>query len=602
MYPNYLLNCDLKTIFKTNTFKICRIEDSFTDKRYYYVVNLNEALYPTEIKDFFKISVNDLEGTVAKVGFNSVYKLNSKELIIFINTPPQLVREKVFNDKIIYPYTISFKIAKYHAYISIREKETDLTFDFGLAPAVYGSTFGASYIRNETLYDNKHFKKRKREGFGQEDLDEAFERGARDHVVDWASMSVEIDLINDQVMKIESFLHQANSKLYKNNYFLFGKNCVDFTNKIFAFIFGKGSFIEYCMDDSLELQDKGVLYAFISAYPEIAHKFIPQILNALINLSTGKNLLEFLNTTYLSLNNHSNKALLNIIDALSVTFYEKKGFEIINEIFFKDDECFNDNENTELHVAAYNEDIEFLNKLSLDYLLTNKNNVNCLGESSLHIAASKSYIFTKKLLEVKANPNFPNTKGLTPLHSAITSQMNGEKKYQIVEALLDAGANPNLLDITGFNNPLVEAVKNDDVELFKLILKSCYFRTNLREIPFSIQYGYNFGIKFTNPDGKNLARIAVDKGKEKMKKYFKINHYELFNQKANDGHTPREFEKKLRDWSNGELKYHFKTIKFPFEYYQKQNDSEKNIFEEQEYIVVNGTFHSYAIMYTSSTE
>ncbi|WP_039455304.1 ankyrin repeat domain-containing protein [Candidatus Jidaibacter acanthamoebae] len=594
MVLSELESCDLKKIFENDSFKMCRIKDAFTDKIYYYVVNLQQAPDTKNLEKIFEKFINTKE-PVAKVSCNSVLKLNSKELVIFIDVSPQSIREKVLNDKTDYPYTVSFKIAKYHAYISIKEKATGISVDFGLAPKVYGKMFGESYIRNETFYDKKHFKKRKTEGFGQEDLDEIFEREAREHISDWASMEIEIDVTAEQIKKVEIFLRKISKRFYNEEYILIGKNCVDFANKIFNILFGKGSFMEYCMDDSLELQDKGVLYAFLSAYPKTAPKFIPQILNALTTLKFEKNLLELLNDGHLSINTYSDRVLLNALDSMAEKFIGKKGFKLLNDAFFNHIKCFDDSVNTKLHVAAYNSNQELFDCFSATYLSTHKNSVNCLGESPLHIAAAKSYLFTEKLLKIGANPNLPNAKGLTPLHIAVASKLDKEEKYKIVEALLNAGANPNYLDVTGYVNVLVEAVKTDDVKLFQLVLNACYNRENLRDFIFSKEYGYNFGIDFTNPDGKNLARIAVDKNKTEMIRYFKINHYKLFGQKADDGHTPKEFEQKLEDWVGGELKYPFQIENFPFKSNQESDDMEKSSFEEQyaEIIMYFSFFNNY---------
>lgn len=66
--------------------------------------------------------------------------------------------------------------------------------------------------------------------------------------------------------------------------------------------------------------------------------------------------------------------------------------------------------------------------------------------------------------------------GITPITTA-TEIKNSKKSYQITKLLLDYGANPNGGGRLGFNNiitiyPIIEAIKNGNVETVKLLIES----------------------------------------------------------------------------------------------------------------------------------
>ncbi|WP_158499272.1 ankyrin repeat domain-containing protein [endosymbiont of Acanthamoeba sp. UWC8] len=225
--------------------------------------------------------------------------------------------------------------------------------------------------------------------------------------------------------------------------------------------------------------------------------------------------------------------------------------------------------NTRLHVAAYNNDLYYLKQLSAKerFII---DATNQFGDSPLHIAVKKSYEFAIKLLEKGANPNTFNKKGYTPLHYAISSNWNEEEKLNLVKILLEKDANPNSVDNTGDFNALVEAVKaNCSVGLFKLILSYCNKPVNI------IGGSSGIGINFTDTQGKNLARIAVEQSNEQIKSFLKENYYDLFRQKTVDGQTIEEYEAIMEKWKKGDLKYPYEQIEFLFKYNQKTYDVHK---------------------------
>jgi len=70
------------------------------------------------------------------------------------------------------------------------------------------------------------------------------------------------------------------------------------------------------------------------------------------------------------------------------------------------------------------------------------------GQAALHIAAStRSLKDVEELLEMGANVNTPDEKGLTTLHLAVRTWDGSEARYHCVEVLLKAGADINSIII-----------------------------------------------------------------------------------------------------------------------------------------------------------
>jgi len=104
-------------------------------------------------------------------------------------------------------------------------------------------------------------------------------------------------------------------------------------------------------------------------------------------------------------------------------------------------------------------------------ILENGYDVNKVGHkgSSLLIKSVYSYPIesTKLLLKHGANPNYANTSnGRTPL---IAASLGRGDRIPHVEALLEAGANPNLYDNSG-KGPLFISVMNNNTRMVQVLL------------------------------------------------------------------------------------------------------------------------------------
>ncbi|KIE06006.1 hypothetical protein NF27_CG01860 [Candidatus Jidaibacter acanthamoeba] len=585
-------------VLKNSNIRIYDIDDEITGTKNHYVIGLKDSpSLNIEEEQTLKLFLEGKTEPVVNDGYNSMIKLDSGELVIFRDTPSDIVR-KVLNDTTEYPYLMSFRIVKMHHYISIQEKETGVSYEFGVAPKTYNSIFSTPYIRNDTLYNLRHFKEKKYPKNISQEHGKIFETLYSKDILDSASISINFDLTAKQVQDFEIFLRGENSKLSKewyihfNFYFLFSNNCSDFASKIYKKLFGNGHFGEYITSENLDFNDKGVLYTFISSRPNKVFQFPSKIMDGLSDTAFDRSCSEILNEIVLSWRGSSLSQLLdNVSNAINKTFYIENISEFLSNTFLKFgsylgnrdvqyflytrvgkykyayDESFYGN--TKLHVAAYNNDLYYLEQLpEKEFFVIDV--VNQFGDSPLHIAVKKSYEFALKLLEKGANPNTLNNKGDTPLQYAISSNWDKEKKHNLVELLLEKDANPNLVDHTGDSNALVEAVKaNCSVELFKLILSYCNKPVNILEDISSI------GINFTDTQGKNLARIAVEKKNEQVKSFLKENYNYLFRQKTVDGQTVEEYEARMENWDRGELKYPYERIFFPFKYNQKTYDVHK---------------------------
>lgn len=120
-----------------------------------------------------------------------------------------------------------------------------------------------------------------------------------------------------------------------------------------------------------------------------------------------------------------------------------------------------------------------------------------INSGALSLAVSKGYVRTvKKLVAKGANINAEDYNGRTALYTAVESE-----KKEIIEFLLENGANPNVL--AGKDNdyyyychsPLTYAVEREDINLIKLLL------------------GKKADPNLTCKNGKNALRSAMIKGK-----------------------------------------------------------------------------------------
>ena len=72
---------------------------------------------------------------------------------------------------------------------------------------------------------------------------------------------------------------------------------------------------------------------------------------------------------------------------------------------------------------------------------------NQLGQAAIHIASIHGQLEAiRALLEVGADPNLPNRRGTVPLHFAARGKRNVR---ECVALLLQAGANPDVIDMSG---------------------------------------------------------------------------------------------------------------------------------------------------------
>jgi ankyrin repeat protein len=93
------------------------------------------------------------------------------------------------------------------------------------------------------------------------------------------------------------------------------------------------------------------------------------------------------------------------------------------------------------------------------------------GNSALWLATRFSKIdVVLRLLDANADVDLPNNQGWTPLHCS-TFCGNEAKDVAIVEAILDAGADPNAVEPTYGETPLHYAVKaTNSPEMVKLLI------------------------------------------------------------------------------------------------------------------------------------
>lgn len=88
------------------------------------------------------------------------------------------------------------------------------------------------------------------------------------------------------------------------------------------------------------------------------------------------------------------------------------------------------------------------------------------GDSGLHITiARRDLLWTRFLLQRKANPNIRNNNGVTPLSLAVQLGF-----HEGVETLVDKGAQVDVANSAG-ETPLISAVHRRDTQLMRILLE-----------------------------------------------------------------------------------------------------------------------------------
>lgn len=109
----------------------------------------------------------------------------------------------------------------------------------------------------------------------------------------------------------------------------------------------------------------------------------------------------------------------------------------------------NRNGNSSLHLAVNN--IDMINLLlqkanTLQFPLNFINQQNAFGNTALLLAVeNNNTAVVQALLEAGANPNISNNDGFTALHQAVLQEQPSEKTKEIITILLSYGADPNII-------------------------------------------------------------------------------------------------------------------------------------------------------------
>jgi ankyrin repeat protein len=119
-----------------------------------------------------------------------------------------------------------------------------------------------------------------------------------------------------------------------------------------------------------------------------------------------------------------------------------------------------------LHIAAQNGDVDLVN-----FLIQKEADVNLTtddGLTALHFAALRGYLeITNSLIKARIDVNIAGRRyNRTALHYAADKNQS-----DVAKALVEAGANPDLLDILGFS-PLKIASSKNNLDVANAILTS----------------------------------------------------------------------------------------------------------------------------------
>jgi len=131
----------------------------------------------------------------------------------------------------------------------------------------------------------------------------------------------------------------------------------------------------------------------------------------------------------------------NLIEQGKVNLKQKYGQKQTTALYYAVQKKTSNNNNNTNNTNTTNKMIVYLIAKGANVNAQNAAGITPLMYASLHGDLVKSAI----LLRLGANSNVRDQKGLTALYYAVFSKNNTTNKYEIVQMLLDFGANPNLL-------------------------------------------------------------------------------------------------------------------------------------------------------------
>ena len=201
-----------------------------------------------------------------------------------------------------------------------------------------------------------------------------------------------------------------------------------------------------------------------------------------------------------------------------------------------------------LFIAAAQNQIDMVE--SLLKLDLNKDAYFGNGSTPILVAAKYGYLgVVEKLLEAKANPNLVHEKN----HNSALFNAASKGNIKMVALLLNWDADPNILNSSG-DSPLMAALENDDLAIMKILLDSGKVNPNLKggsgDIPlfFAIENQYTGAVKILldngadpdlrNDDGDTALLLAVQNNSIETVQLLLNNHCDVNLPRLNSGVTP----------------------------------------------------------------
>lgn len=439
------------------------------------VINISSFDDAVKVRDeILKFATKDSEA--AQVGDYVSIKLTDNQYVHIHGSDLVNVRKEVLCDDRDYKYSVSFKNAQYHAYMSFENLHTDAKKVIGASVKPIAAKHGDLFIRDDGAYEDKYFR-------GHEPVSANAKR-------DQASFAVKFLITEEQFEKMVEKFHQDNERLGlsgNGEYSFETSNCHSYIYSHYKNDGFTAHHYKFANSNEIDLNDQGSAYSFLLAQTTDVEKIMPwplselnKIIGACYAVITAPvetaQLIDSYKSFAYSMMPSSLQWSLDKADCCIPDFVQ---YAVLNSIGvyrpstdFKDIllRSFNDKEGS---IAEANKQDEQGNTAIHQLLLSG------------NIEQAMSFV------NLGADVDIPNHKGETVLHLA-AGLPKSSQKMELLKNIIAHTTNINAEDKYSTNIPLTKAALANDAESMKLLIDN----------------GANVG--FLNSDGDKIIHIVAE--------------------------------------------------------------------------------------------